>query len=58
MFANGISPPSALKLSCIEFTAPQDVAVVATAQSAESGTPNRVSLPSRLPIVLVDAESA
>ena len=51
MSASGIMPPRALKLSCMELTAPQDVTVVTTAQSADSETPKRVSLPSRLPRV-------
>ena len=35
-----------MKESCIEFTAPVDVAVVADANTADIGTPNRTSLPS------------
>ena len=41
-------PPNAEKLSCREFTAPVEVPVVAFANSAEPGMPNRTSLPSRL----------
>ena len=50
MLASGTRPPSALKLSCIELTAPHEVTVVTTANSADSGTPKRASLPSMLPI--------
>ncbi len=39
-------PPSAEKLSCIELTAPVDVAVVLVAKSADGHTPKRSSLPS------------
>ena len=39
-------PPSGVKLSCMEFTDPVEVSVVASANSADSGPPNRTSLPS------------
>ena len=39
-------PPSGVKLSCIELTAPVEVSVVASANSADSGPPKRTSLPS------------
>ena len=45
----GTAPPSAVKLSCIAFTAPQLAAVVTAANSAEALMPKRTSLPSRLP---------
>ena len=35
-----------MKLSCIELTDPVDVSVVAAANSADSGSPKRTSLPS------------
>ncbi len=38
-----------VKLSCMEFTAPQEASVVTVAKRAEFATPKRVSLPSRLP---------
>ena len=46
MFRIGTPPPSGVNESCIELTAPVDVSVVAFANSAEDGTPNRTSLPS------------
>ena len=49
MLTNGTRPPSGVKLSCIEFTAPHEVSVVTVAHSAESTMPKRVSLPSMLP---------
>ena len=38
-----------MKLSCIALTEPFEAAVVAVAQSAESVSPKRTSLPSMLP---------
>jgi hypothetical protein len=49
MINSGIIPPSGVNESCIESTAPVEVAVVATANSAERATPKRTSLPSILP---------
>ncbi len=46
---SGIMPPSAVKLSCMALTAPQDAAVVMVAKSAEATMPKRTSLPSMLP---------
>ena len=47
MCSNGIPPPSPLKLSCIELTAPVDVPVVLVANNEDPLMPNRCSLPSR-----------
>src|SRR5260370_18681397 len=47
----GTIPPSGVNESCMELTAPQLVSVVTVANSAEFTTPNRTSLPSRLPTV-------
>ena len=49
MLISGIIPPSAVKESCMALTAPQDAAVVITANSDDSAMPNRTSLPSILP---------
>ena len=49
MLTSGIMPPSAVKESCMALTAPQDAAVVMTANSADAGMPKRTSLPSMLP---------
>src|ERR1700733_7546929 len=49
MLIKGIIPPSGVKESCIELTAPQLVSVVTTAHSAELAMPKRTSLPSMLP---------
>jgi hypothetical protein len=46
MLMIGIMPPSAVYESWKESTAPVEVSVVAAANAAELGTPNRVSLPS------------
>ena len=43
-FHSGARPASGVKLSCIELTAPQEVPVVATAQSTLFITPNRCLL--------------
>ena len=43
---SGIMPPSAVKLSCIAFTAPHEASVVTVANSADAAMPNRTSLPS------------
>jgi hypothetical protein len=43
---SGIRPASGMKLSCMAFTAPQEVPVVAVANSTLFMTPNRVSFPS------------
>ena len=50
MLASGTRPPSGVKLSCIALTAPHEASVVTVANSADVGTPKRVSLPSMLPI--------
>ena len=42
-------PPSGVKESCIEFTAPQEASVVIVAKSAESPGPKRTSFPSMFP---------
>ena len=49
MLISGIMPPSAVKLSCMALTAPQEAAVVTTANSEEATMPKRTSLPSMLP---------
>src|SRR4051812_21771541 len=49
MLTIGTIPPSGVKLSCHELTAPHDVLVVTVANNAELTTPNRSSLPSMLP---------
>ena len=46
MFHIGTKPASGVKLSCMAFTAPQEVPVVAVAKSTLFITPKRVSLPS------------
>ncbi|MEY9757283.1 hypothetical protein ABIE73_004678 [Bradyrhizobium yuanmingense] len=51
MLISGTMPPSAVKLSCMAFTAPQDAAVVITANSEDATMPKRTSLPSMLPPV-------
>ncbi len=51
MLISGIRPPSAVNESCMALTAPQEAAVVITANSAEAAMPKRVSLPSMLPPV-------
>jgi hypothetical protein len=43
------APPKAVKLSCIELTAPVEVSVDADPNSADQMTPKRVSLPSIAP---------
>ncbi len=53
MLTIGTSPPSGVKLSCIELTAPHEVSVVTVAQSADSTIPKRISLPSMLPPLCV-----
>ena len=59
---SGTKPPSGVNESCMALTAPQEVAVVMVANSAEAAMPKRVSLPSMLPPAcggargLVDAE--
>ena len=45
-FHSGINPAKGMKLSCIEFTAPHEVPVVAQANNMLFITPNRCSLPS------------
>ncbi len=47
----GTSPPSAVKDSIDELTAPAEVTVVVVSNSAELAIPKRCSLPSRLPPV-------
>ena len=54
MLTSGTSPPSGVKLSCIELTAPHEASVVTVAKSAELAMPKRTSLPSMLPARLVD----
>ncbi len=49
MFDIGIAPPIPVSESIDAFTAPHDVTVVIADHSAEFVSPNRVSLPSRLP---------
>ncbi len=49
MFDSGTAPPRALKLSCIELTAPVDVPVVAPAKIEDQAMPKRCSLPSMHP---------
>ena len=49
MLNNGTKPPSAVKESCIELTAPQEASVVTVANNAELKMPKRTSLPSMLP---------
>ena len=46
---SGTKPPSGVIESCMVLTAPQEVAVVTAANSAEAAIPKRVSLPSMLP---------
>ncbi len=58
MFDSGTAPPSALKLSCIELTAPVEVPVVAPAKSADHAMPKRCSLPSIEPSGPAAAESS
>ena len=52
----GTNPPSGVYESCIELTEPFEAAVVAVAQSAESASPKRTSLPSMLPPGFVSLE--
>ena len=49
MLINGTRPPSGVKESCIEFTAPQEASVVTVANSAEEKIPKRTSFPSMFP---------
>ena len=58
MLISGIMPPSAVKLSCMALTAPQEAAVVMTANSEEATMPKRTSLPSMLPPASPSAWSA
>ena len=58
MFTSGTSPPSGLKLSCIEFTAPQEASVVTVAKSAEAAVPKRTSFPSMFPAPWSSASEA
>ena len=51
MLNSGTNPPTGVKLSCMELTAPQEASVVIVANKAELKTPKRVSLPSMLPSV-------
>src|SRR5262249_35630804 len=51
MLIRGIMPPSAVNESCMALTAPQEAAVVMTANSEDAGMPKRTSLPSILPPV-------
>ena len=55
MLNSGIMPPSAVKLSCIALTAPQEAAVVMTENRALAAIPKRTSLPSILPPVVPSA---
>ena len=45
----GEIPASGLRLSCVQFTDPQVMQVVAAAKVAPADVPKRNSLPSRLP---------
>ena len=47
--ANGTAPPMPVKDSIALFTAPHEVTVVTTSNSAEPAIPKRCSLPSMLP---------
>ena len=47
--ANGTAPPMPVNDSIALFTAPQEVTVVTTSNSADPAMPKRCSLPSRLP---------
>ncbi len=47
--ANGTAPPMPVKDSIALLTAPHEVTVVTTSNSAEPAMPKRCSLPSRLP---------
>ena len=47
--AIGTAPPMPVKDSIALLTAPQEVTVVTTSNSAEPAIPKRCSLPSRLP---------
>ncbi len=58
MLISGIMPPSAVNESCMALTAPQEAAVVMTANSAEATMPKRTSLPSMLPPVRPSAVKA
>ena len=58
MFDRGTAPPSALKLSCIELTAPVEVPVVAPAKVVDQAMPKRCSLPSSEPSVPPAAENS
>ena len=49
MLISGIIPPKGMKLACMALTAPQEAAVVITANRAEATMPKRTSLPSMLP---------
>ena len=49
MLTSGTIPPSGMKESCMELTAPQLASVVTVANSAELAIPKRTSLPSMLP---------
>ncbi len=51
MLISGIMPPSAVKESCMALTAPQEAAVVMTANNDEATMPKRTSLPSMFPPV-------
>ena len=46
MLTSGTAPPSGVKLSCEELTAPVEVPVVEAAKRADAAAPNRTSLPS------------
>ncbi len=58
MLTSGTMPPSGVKLSCIELTAPHDASVVTVANSAEADRPKRTSLPSMLPAATSPAGAA
>src|ERR1700722_11376174 len=47
---SGTIPPSGVKESCMELTAPQLVSVVTVANNAEFASPKRTSFPSMLPV--------
>ena len=49
MCSIGTSPPAGVNESCMQFTAPVEVPVVAPAYRPQAAAPNRTSLPSMFP---------
>ena len=49
MPVSGVSPASGFRLSCMQFTEPQQMAVVQAANVAPAEVPKRSSFPSRFP---------